>query len=217
MLRQQLIVALATITAREASYYADEMAEGTISRTAGWLLLSRTNELLDALRDGSVQPYRKVARTEIGRDCVMQIAGLPPPPAAAQPAAGATHGAADRAAPDPAPRAGGPDRLHPQPHPRPVRRAGQRGGAARHRGADRGHRPRAGRDPPAISRPTGGSYRAASSAAPPSASSSRPTTAWPPRACSRPSCCATWSASCARGWNRSRPSRRSTSASTSTS
>ena len=50
MLRQQLIVALATITAREASYYTDEMAEGTISRAAGWILLSRTNELLDALR-----------------------------------------------------------------------------------------------------------------------------------------------------------------------
>ena len=29
MLRQQLVVALATITAREAIYYTDEMAEGT--------------------------------------------------------------------------------------------------------------------------------------------------------------------------------------------
>ena len=76
MRRQQLIVALATITAREASYYTDEMAEGTISRTAGWLLLSRTNELLDALREGSVQPYRKAARAEIGRDYVIRIAGF---------------------------------------------------------------------------------------------------------------------------------------------
>ena len=71
-MRQQLIVALATITAREASYYTDEMAEGTISRSAGWLLLSRTNDLLDALKDGSVQPYRKVARTEIGSGWAMR-------------------------------------------------------------------------------------------------------------------------------------------------
>ena len=74
--RQQLIVALATITAREASFYTDEMAEGTISRSAGWLLLSRTGDLLDALRDGSVQPYRKVARTEIGSGWAMEIAGF---------------------------------------------------------------------------------------------------------------------------------------------
>ena len=108
-------------------------------------------------------------------------------------AAGPTHGAAHRAAPDPAPRARGPDRLHPQPHPRPVRRAGERGGAARHRGAHRGHRPGAGRGAPAISGLLARSRPAASSAAPRSASSSRPTTAWPARACSRPSCCATWS------------------------
>ena len=34
MLKQQLLVALATITSREASYYMDEMVEGTISRSA---------------------------------------------------------------------------------------------------------------------------------------------------------------------------------------
>ena len=76
MMQQQLIVALATITAREATHYTDEMAEGTISRSAGWLLLSRTNELLDALKDGSVHPYRKAARAEIGRAYVMHLAGL---------------------------------------------------------------------------------------------------------------------------------------------
>ena len=76
MRRQQLIVALATITAREASFYTDEMAEGTISRSAGWLLLNRTNDLLDALRDGSVQPYRKVARSEIGSGWRMEVAGF---------------------------------------------------------------------------------------------------------------------------------------------
>ena len=83
MLQQQLIVALATITAREATHYTDEMAEGTISRSAGWLLLSRTNELLDALKDGSVHPYRKAARAEIGRAYVMHLAGLPASAAAA--------------------------------------------------------------------------------------------------------------------------------------
>jgi CPA1 family monovalent cation:H+ antiporter len=76
MLRQQLIVALATITAREATFYVDEMAEGTISRSAGWLLLSRTNELLDALKDGSVQPYRRAARAEVGRAWAMRLAAF---------------------------------------------------------------------------------------------------------------------------------------------
>ena len=127
MLRQQLVVALATITAREATYYTDEMAEGTISRAAGWILLSRTNDLLDAIKDGGVQPYRKAARIDIRRDLGTQIAGLLPPSAWHQPAARLPHGAADRAAADPAPRARRPDDLHPQPHPRPVRRAGQRG------------------------------------------------------------------------------------------
>ena len=59
MLRQQLLVALATITTREAGFYADEMTEGTISRSAGWILLSRTNDLLDAIKEGGVQPYRQ--------------------------------------------------------------------------------------------------------------------------------------------------------------
>ena len=76
MLRQQLLVALATITSREASYYMDEMAEGTISRSAGWTLLSRTNGLLDAIRDGGVQSYRKVAKNSIGSDLTLRIASL---------------------------------------------------------------------------------------------------------------------------------------------
>src|SRR3954471_2230450 len=76
MLKQQLLVALATITSREASYYMDEMTEGTISRSAGWMLLSRTNELLDAIRDGGVQPYRKAARNEVGSDLTLQLAGF---------------------------------------------------------------------------------------------------------------------------------------------
>ena len=76
MLRQQLLVALATITTREAGFYADEMTEGTISRSAGWILLSRTSDLLDAIKEGGVQPYRQAARADIGRDRVTQLAGF---------------------------------------------------------------------------------------------------------------------------------------------
>ncbi len=76
LLRQQLVVALATITAREATYYTDEMAEGTISRAAGWILLSRTNDLLDAIKGGGVSSYRKSARIDIRRDLGTQIAAF---------------------------------------------------------------------------------------------------------------------------------------------
>jgi monovalent cation:H+ antiporter, CPA1 family len=76
MLRQQLLVALATITTREAGFYADEMTEGTISRSAGWILLGRTSDLLDAIKEGGVQPYRRAARADIGRDRVTQLAGF---------------------------------------------------------------------------------------------------------------------------------------------
>lgn len=76
MLRQQLLVALATITTREANFYTDEMAEGTISRAAGWVLLGRTNDLLDAIKEGGVQPYRKAARAERGRDLTLKIASV---------------------------------------------------------------------------------------------------------------------------------------------
>ena len=74
--RQQLIVALATITAREATQYTDEMAEGAISRSAGSVLLSQTSALLDSLKDGSLHSYRQVARTEMGRDLVLRLAGF---------------------------------------------------------------------------------------------------------------------------------------------
>lgn len=76
MMRQQLIVALATITAREATQYTDEMAEGAISRSAGSVLLSRTSALLDSLKDGSLHSYRRVARAEIGSDYVLRLAGF---------------------------------------------------------------------------------------------------------------------------------------------
>ena len=76
MLRQQLLVALATITTREANFYTDEMAEGTISRAAGWVLLGRTNDLLDAIKEGGVQPYRKAARAERGRDLTLKLASV---------------------------------------------------------------------------------------------------------------------------------------------
>lgn len=62
MLRQQLRVALATITTREAAFYSDEMAEGTISRRAGSTLLAQTNDLLDATKEGGVQAYRRATR-----------------------------------------------------------------------------------------------------------------------------------------------------------
>lgn len=76
MLRQQLLVALATITTREANFYTEEMAEGTVSRAAGALLLGRTNDLLDAIKEGGVQPYRRAARAEIGHDLTLQLAGF---------------------------------------------------------------------------------------------------------------------------------------------
>lgn len=76
MLRQQLIVALATITTREANFYTEEMAEGTVSRSAGALLLGRTNDLLDAIKEGGVQSYRRVARAERGHDLTLQLAGV---------------------------------------------------------------------------------------------------------------------------------------------
>ena len=211
------IVALATITTREATYYADEMAEGTISRTAGWILLSRTNDLLDAIKDGGVQPYRKAARTEIGRDYVD-----PDRRACCTAGCGSTghwppHGAADRAAADPAPGPGRPDRLHPQPHPRPVRRARQRGGAARDRGADR--RASTARSTRCACNipPTGAPCRAASSAAPLSASSSRPTSGWPREGLISPELLRHLVGELRTRLETSRRSRRSISASTSTS
>lgn len=76
MLGQQLRVALATITTREAALYADEMAEGTISRSAGSLLLGRTNDLLDAIKEGGVQSYRLAARRSTRLDRAMRIASF---------------------------------------------------------------------------------------------------------------------------------------------
>ncbi|MEK0085443.1 cation:proton antiporter [Benzoatithermus flavus] len=76
MLGQQLRVALATITTREAALYADEMAEGTISRNAGSVLLGRTNDLLDAIKEGGVQSYRLAARRSTRIDRVMRIASF---------------------------------------------------------------------------------------------------------------------------------------------
>ena len=73
MRRQQLLVALATITTREASYYTDEMAEGIISRAAGVALLRRTSDLLDAIKEGGVQSYRRAARMERGRDLTLRL------------------------------------------------------------------------------------------------------------------------------------------------
>lgn len=74
--RQQLIVALATITARESSHYTDEMAEGAISRSAGSQLIRRANDLLDSLKDGSLHSYRRAARDEIGSDRIIRLAGF---------------------------------------------------------------------------------------------------------------------------------------------
>jgi CPA1 family monovalent cation:H+ antiporter len=68
LLGQQLRVALATITTREAEAYSDEIAEGTIARSAGSILLGRTNDLLDAIKEGGVQAYRQAARTDTRLD-----------------------------------------------------------------------------------------------------------------------------------------------------
>jgi CPA1 family monovalent cation:H+ antiporter len=76
MLGQQLRVALATITTREAALYADEMAEGTISRNAGSILLGRTNDLLDAIKEGGVQSYRLAARRSTRIDRAMRLAAF---------------------------------------------------------------------------------------------------------------------------------------------
>lgn len=62
MLRQQLLVALATITAREQELYGDEMAEGILSRSVGGRLVRHAGDLLDALKEGGVQAYRRTAR-----------------------------------------------------------------------------------------------------------------------------------------------------------
>ncbi|MFO1074098.1 MAG: cation:proton antiporter [Geminicoccaceae bacterium] len=73
---QQLRVALATITTREADAYSEEIAEGTISRRAGAILLTRTNDLLDAIKEGGVQAYRKTARTNTRLDRATRLAGF---------------------------------------------------------------------------------------------------------------------------------------------
>jgi CPA1 family monovalent cation:H+ antiporter len=52
------------------------MADGTISRRAGWTLLTRANDLLDAAREGGVQAYRRAARSSIGTDRVARIAAF---------------------------------------------------------------------------------------------------------------------------------------------
>ena len=76
MLGQQLRVALATITTREAEAYSDEIAEGTISRRAGSILLTRTNDLLDAIKEGGVQAYRQTARNNTRLDRATKIAAF---------------------------------------------------------------------------------------------------------------------------------------------
>lgn len=74
MLGQQLRVALATITTREAEAYSEEVAEGTISRGAAGLLLGRTNDLLDAIKEGGVGSYRKAARSGVRVDWLTRLA-----------------------------------------------------------------------------------------------------------------------------------------------
>lgn len=76
MLRQQLRVALATITTREAEAYSDEVADGTISRSAGTILIARTNDLLDAIKEGGVQAYRQAARVDTRLDRATRFASF---------------------------------------------------------------------------------------------------------------------------------------------
>lgn len=76
MLGQQLRVALATITTREAAFYSEEMADGTISRRAGSILIGRSNDLLDAIKEGGVQAYRQAARAATRIDRLTRFAGL---------------------------------------------------------------------------------------------------------------------------------------------
>lgn len=74
MLGQQLRVALATITTREAEAYADEIAEGTVARGVGTTLIARANDLLDAIKEGGVQAYRRAARADLRPDLLTRVA-----------------------------------------------------------------------------------------------------------------------------------------------
>lgn len=76
MLRQKLLVALATITTREAELYNDELANGTISRRAGAVLIRQARDLLDAIKEGGVQSYRQIARANTRMDRKTRIAAL---------------------------------------------------------------------------------------------------------------------------------------------
>ncbi len=64
MLREHLVSALLTVTAREGELYVQEMAERMISRGAAGALVRRTTSLLDALKQDGVQGYRRVARDQ---------------------------------------------------------------------------------------------------------------------------------------------------------
>ncbi len=64
MLREHLVSALLTITARESELYVREMAERMISRGAGGALVRRTGGFIDALKLDGVQGYRRAARDQ---------------------------------------------------------------------------------------------------------------------------------------------------------
>lgn len=64
MLREQLVVALATVTYRESELYVDELARGMIGRGTSAVVLRDVGRLLDALKESGVTGYRATARDQ---------------------------------------------------------------------------------------------------------------------------------------------------------
>ena len=74
LLRRQLLAALATITQRELRLYVEEQARGMVSRGVGRLLTRHANRLLDALKTGGFEGYRKEAKRQSGFSGLMRLA-----------------------------------------------------------------------------------------------------------------------------------------------
>ena len=65
VLRQQLAVALATITHREGELYVEELARGMIGRRTSAHVTRDVNRLLDASKEAGVTGYRSTARNQL--------------------------------------------------------------------------------------------------------------------------------------------------------
>lgn len=72
--REQLVVALATVTSRECELYVAELADRMVSRATGSILVRRGEELLDALRSEGIHGYRHAARRQDELDAATKLA-----------------------------------------------------------------------------------------------------------------------------------------------